>query len=159
MNVLLYFSYLLLISSSVNTVQDDNTNLYKSSIISNVDEAKYQVLYETDSLTISSITKICEVRGRDQSFKFLFFKNKTSSPLSFSFERHIYRNGECSTCNNLNKSEFTFQMTLEGDEELKGTCENIEDESLHVFDKFIKRVPGMTNTSVTDIKFENFIYN
>lgn len=150
MNAIFYFAYLVLTLSPMNNSQEKTSN-------STIDDkrSRVEVFYETDTLIISATTKVCTVNGREQSFKFLTYKNKTSNPLSFSFERHVYRDGECSTCDNNNKSEYTFQIDLEGDEVLTGSCENVQDKSLRVFNRFIKHVPGMTKSSVTDIKFEN----
>lgn len=156
MNYFIYFSTLsislMLLTSVVIEADNDEHTYFNSS------GDKFQTLFENDTLIISELTKICVKDNRQQQLKFLRFENKLSTPISFNVERYIYRKGECTNCNSYPKDEFTFNLSLEANQVLKGDCSSTDNKSLYVFDKFVKTVPGMSNTTVTDIQFKNFNY-
>jgi len=123
-----------------------------------ISENQSTKVYEDESITISIQPETCMRNGREQRLQLITYKNKTNKHLNLQFERYIYRDGSCTTCQNSNKKEYTFSLKMQPGDKISGVCGNYEDRTLYVFDHFIKKVPGMTKTTVSAVKFKNFQY-
>lgn len=155
----LYLSSVLFLLS-FSSLEDISSETRKVNTIEKLSEPhKWNILLNTDSIRISSIDKVCMRNGRKQKLMLLKYENKLSTPLSFTFERHTYREDKCSTCSNPNSDEYTFTVSLEANGSLEGTCGNYDQRSLFVFHKFIKTVPGMSNREVSSLTFKEFKFN
>lgn len=156
MNTILFLPQLLLMFLSFLPMSSDDDLLLTSATGINEDQNKK--VYEDDSITISIQPETCMRNGREQRLQLITYENKTNGHLNLQFERYIYRDGSCTTCQNSNKKEYTFSLKIEPGEKIAGICGDYEDRTLYVFDHFIKKVPGMTKTTVSAVKFKNIQY-
>jgi hypothetical protein len=92
---------------------------------------------------------------RNQEVVFFKFTNTTQSSLTFHWTVEYYMDGECANCHRIDNPEYTHELTLAPGQTIEGDCNSVANQSLYLFSKFVNKVPGMSDTELTDFKFIN----
>ncbi len=92
---------------------------------------------------------------RNQSLVLFRFTNTTSEDKSMTWVTEEYRNGDCYNCHRIEDSEYSRTITLTSGQVLEGTGADVTKTEEYLFSNFVKLVPGMSNTRLTDFKFVN----
>lgn len=83
-----------------------------------------QVVYETNEIIITAKTEQCfsVKNGIDHNYKLLSIENKTGSELSVTFEKELWYNNNCVTCEG-NPDEHKVSLTIPAENLIQGNCQ------------------------------------
>ncbi|MEX1000474.1 MAG: hypothetical protein WDZ35_00010 [Crocinitomicaceae bacterium] len=92
---------------------------------------------------------------RNQVLVLFRFTNTTNEKRSISWMAKVWRNGKCVNADKVDDPEHNYSVTLSPGEVISGTTDSKANKSLYLFSNFIKLVPGMTNSKLTNFEFVN----
>ena len=117
-------------------------------------ESKWNLIYQSDEVTIESKNHNCDFSDAyDQEFIFLRITNLTDSSLSLSYYLELWYDYECINCEN-KKPEYEKSFNLSARETIISDCINKPNES-KIFVKFslpLSKMPGVKKI----VKLTNF---
>ena len=88
----------------------------------------------------------------EQYFVFQFI-NSTSETISVSWQKELWYDNKCITCDKPANTENTFHLILAPEESVEGSCDNSSSAGLRIFTNFINSSKG---TKLTKFEFKNF---
>ncbi len=113
------------------------------------------VLFSNEAAAIKSTTIDCvnKANGTAKQYLALEVQNNSDSPISVSFKKELWYDGNCISCNS-NGQEFSVVKELEPNQTLVADCES--DKSLKIFVKMleIKGVRQLTHFELKDIEIK-----
>ena len=89
---------------------------------------------------------------REQNVVLFRFTNLTGDAKTLNWRTKIFRDGECLNCHRIERDEYAHEISLEANQVLEADCSSIDDQSMYIFDNFVKHVPGMPTTRLTDFE-------
>jgi hypothetical protein len=94
------------------------------------------------------------VELREQNLLLFRFTNTSSSTKTITYRFKMYRDGECFRCDQIMRDEYKHEITLLAGQSLEGDCsiETTRNQALYLLDDYIKHVPGMMHTRLTDFE-------
>lgn len=118
------------------------------------DNGRWERLTEVESVEIQTLTTLCDRpdQGTSNEYKYIKLINKSDRHVSVSFEKEIWYNGDCFTCER-KSDEYTVSFVLNPGQEIAGNCRPEGQESaLRIF----SRMPsGFTKSVLTGFKLNN----
>ncbi len=99
------------------------------------------------------------VNVREQNIVVFRFSNQTSDQKTLSWKTKLFRDGECMNCHRIDDSENMHEIILNPNQILESDCSSTKDQSLYIFDNYVKYVPGMTKTRLTDFELTDLTIN
>ncbi len=113
------------------------------------------VLFSNEVATIKSASINCtnKAKGTAKQYLGLEIQNNSDSPITVSFKKELWYDGECVSCNS-NGDEFSVIKELEPSQTLLADCEL--DKSLKIFVKMLelKGVRQLTHFELKDIEIK-----
>lgn len=144
----------------VTLIARSETQLYTVSdpVIQSVNDLEpadsWQEYTTYEGIKVEYRMKRCGGEGmRDQNRVLLRFTNTTTNSVTFSWKTKIWRDEQCTNCDRIDRSENQFELTLDAGQTIEAQGTRREDPSLYIFDNFVKHVPGMTKTRLTNFEF------
>ncbi len=80
------------------------------------------------------------------------FVNSTSETISVSWQKELWYNEKCTTCDKPSNTENTFQLVLAPGETYEGNCDKSSSPGLKIFSHFLNTVKG---SKLTKFEFKN----
>ncbi|MFT5777090.1 MAG: hypothetical protein ACI837_000021 [Crocinitomicaceae bacterium] len=156
MKRVLFIGFLLLaLTSNANPeILNVDSNPLELTIIEPTEE--WQVYDTYDGVKVEYRMTRCGdgVELREQNLMLFRFTNTSSDVKTISYRFKMFRDGECYRCDQIMKDEYQHEITLLAGASVEGDCsiETVRNQALHIHDNYIKHVPGMANTRLTDFE-------
>ena len=93
--------------------------------------------------------------GREEVLVLFRFTNTNSTAKELSWIVKEYRNNNCYNCDQLDDNEYAHSIQLQPGETEQADGLSKQNKALYIFSHFVKRVPGMTDTHISDFEFIN----
>lgn len=93
--------------------------------------------------------------GREEVLVLFRFTNTNSTAKELSWIVKEYRNNNCYNCDQLDDNEYAHSIQLQPRETKQADGSSKQNKALYIFSHFVKRVPGMTDTHISDFEFIN----
>lgn len=92
---------------------------------------------------------------REQNLLLFRFTNTTNEEKTIQWRTKMWRDGKCFNCERIMRDEYAHSLTLSAGEVIQGECsvETIRDQTLYIHDNYVKYVPGMAKTRLTNFEF------
>ena len=93
--------------------------------------------FSNDGITISLISKDCinTAKGTAKQYLFIEIINTTASDLNVSFDKEIWYDNKCHTCNS-NSIEYKVEVIVPANSTIGGNCES-NNKTLRIFSKML----------------------
>jgi hypothetical protein len=121
----------------------------------NTDNSSSWKLYkEITGLQIFSKDLSCNdnQNGIHEQYIVFQFMNTTSEAMMVSWQKELWYDDKCTTCNKPANNENTFSVTINPGESIEGSCSNTSIAGLKIFSGFINTVRG---SHLTKFEFKN----
>lgn len=137
-STIVFTMFLNLLSNAQNADNSSSWKLYK----------------EITGLQIYSKDMNChdDQNGIHEQYIFFQFINATSETMIVSWQKELWYNEKCTTCEKPANSENTFSVTIAPGESIEGSCNNTSSAGLKIFSGFINTVRG---SKLTKFEFKN----
>tara|TARA_Y100000385_G_C13101528_1_gene644841 strand:- start:3193 stop:3678 length:486 start_codon:yes stop_codon:yes gene_type:complete len=154
MKRLLFIGFLLLGMTSMANSEIIQTVLTSVNDLEPAEE--WQVYNTYDGVKVEYRLARCGdgVELREQNLLLFKFTNTTNESKSISWTMKMFRDGECYNCHRIERDEYKHTINLAANESIEGDCsvETIRNQALSTHDNYIKHVPGMANTRLTNFE-------
>lgn len=91
----------------------------------------------------------------NQAIVLLKFTNTNNYNVSISWFTERHRNNSCVNCHKVNDPENTYMLEVNANEIVAGDCEKSMTKNLYIFDHFIDKAPGMSDSRLTQFELQN----
>lgn len=92
---------------------------------------------------------------RHQEVVFFKFTNTTDKALTFHWTVEFYMDGECANCERIDNPQYSHELALAPGQSIEGDCNSSGNQALYLFSRWYDKIPGMTDTHLTDFNFIN----
>ena len=107
-----------------------------------------------EGVTVEYVFRECNSELVSNQTLVLFrYTNTTNQEVTLNWKLKTFRNNECSNCARLQNEEYSRSITLAPGEIFTGDCTSKIDKRGYVFSHFINKVPGMSDSKLTDFEF------
>lgn len=156
MKRLLFIGFLLLGLTSIANSETNQFILTPSSVDDLEPTSEWQTYKTFDGVQVEYRLARCGdgIELREQHLLLFRFTNTTNQAKSISWTMKMFRDGECYNCDRIERDEYKHTLNLEANETIEGDCtiETIRNQALCTHDNYIKHVPGMAGTRLTNFE-------
>lgn len=155
----LFIGFLLLGLTSFANSETSNPT-FTPTIVDDLQPSEEWQVYDTyDGVKVEYRLALCGdgQELREQHLLLFRFTNTTNEAKSISWVMKMFRDGECYNCERITRDEYAHTISLAANETVAGDCsiETIRNQSLSIHDNYIKHVPGMAGTRLTNFELMN----
>ncbi|MFT5858535.1 MAG: hypothetical protein ACI865_000623 [Flavobacteriaceae bacterium] len=152
----LFIGFLLLGLTSFASSETTNT-AFAPTIVDDLQPSEEWQVYDTyEGIKVEYRLALCGdgVELREQHLLLFRFTNTTNEAKSISWVTKMFRDGECYNCKRITRDDYAHTISLAANETIAGDCsvETIRNQALSLHDNYIKHVPGMAKTRLTNFE-------
>jgi hypothetical protein len=118
------------------------------------DFTSWKLFKEVSGMQIFSKEIGCHDNQNGIHEKFIVFQfvNTSSETISVTWQKELWYNEKCTTCDRIPNSENTFNLVLATGESSEGSCDKTSPAGLKIFSNFLYTVKG---SLLTKFEFKN----
>lgn len=117
--------------------------------------SEWENLSNFDGIEVDYSYQTVTPNDREEVLVLFRFTNTNPTAKELAWIVKEYRNNNCYNCDQLDDDEYAHSIQLQPGQTIQADGSSKQNKALYIFSHFVNRVPGMTDTHISDFEFIN----